>query len=228
MELVAYWHAMIQSSCKRLAKTNLSCMMRGTCCVCVSTTMGGARLSSCWPCLGPRQMAHLSWQLQLQGLQLKRWPGQSHHSMCRRRRLCTGCTGSDKQVKKGCKSWPNSANLGDVWVDEHCHRCRPERRWPPWQSLLLPGRAPGDHKSQPQHRLWTGSGSASLLDMCTASGGGPLGQHSLVFSLASMSSPLTLIPAPLLLWLRRILSAVCYLSPCGTGKPVTPDVGCTF
>jgi len=38
----------------------------------------------------------------------------------------------------------------------------------------------------------TGSGSTSLLDMCTASGGGPSGQLSLFFSLASMSSPLTL------------------------------------
>jgi len=36
-----------------------------------------------------------------------------------------------------------------------------------------------------------GPGSTGLLDMCTASGGGPLGQLSLVFRLASMSSPLT-------------------------------------
>lgn len=36
----------------------------------------------------------------------------------------------------------------------------------------------------------TGSGSTSLLDMCTASGGGPLGQLSLTLSLVSMSIPL--------------------------------------
>jgi len=41
-----------------------------------------------------------------------------------------------------------------------------------------------------QWGFWTGSGSTGLLDMHTASGGGPLGQLSLVFSLASMSSPL--------------------------------------
>jgi len=36
--------------------------------------------------------------------------------------------------------------------------------------------------------FWTGSGSTSLLDTCTASGGGPLGQLRPVFSLACMSS----------------------------------------
>jgi len=44
--------------------------------------------------------------------------------------------------------------------------------------------------------FWTGSGSTSLLDVCTASGGVPIGQPSffrkrLRLSLASMSSPLT-------------------------------------
>jgi len=57
----------------------------------------------------------------------------------------------------------------------------PNRIHPGWQAGKLP--------RKPHRR--TGSGSISLLDMCTASGGGPLGQLSFVFSPAYISIPLT-------------------------------------
>jgi len=46
--------------------------------------------------------------------------------------------------------------------------------------------------------------STGLLDMCTASGGGPLGQLSLVLlSFACMSSPLAVCTAGCLAWLLQ-------------------------
>jgi len=39
--------------------------------------------------------------------------------------------------------------------------------------------------------FWAGSGSTSLLDICTASGGGPLGQPRFFPALLCMLTPLT-------------------------------------